>query len=64
MEDGFRILVSDFYASCGEVQKRTAEYRITNKERRRKQKKGFISSFEIPWSPFTGLWLAGAAEGG
>jgi hypothetical protein len=46
----------------GEVQKRTLEYRITNDEGNNRS--DLTSSFEIPWSPFTSLWLAGAAEGG
>ena len=35
-----------------------------NIELRRQLQEGLTSSLEIPWSPFTSLWLAGAAEGG
>jgi hypothetical protein len=47
----FRILACNFYASCIEIQKRTAEYRITNIELRMQLHEGLTSSFEIPWSP-------------
>jgi hypothetical protein len=35
--DGFRVLKQNFFAERVKVQKRTAEYRITNNERRRKK---------------------------
>jgi hypothetical protein len=38
------------------------EQRITNAEG--EKRRNLTSSFEIPWSPFISLWLAGAAEGG
>jgi len=38
------------------------EQRITNAEG--EKRRDLTSSFEIPWSPFISLWLAGAAEGG
>jgi hypothetical protein len=51
------LLVWDVSASCVKAQKRTAEYRITNNERRRKPKKGFDfiirnSLFDILHSSF------------
>ena len=46
------ILVCNFYANCIEVQRRTAEYRITNIELRRQLQEGLTSSFEIPCSIF------------
>ena len=38
------------------------EQRITNAEG--EKRRDLTSSFEIPWSPFISLWLAGAAQGG
>jgi hypothetical protein len=56
-------LKKNFFASFVEVQKRTAEYRITNYERRRKEQKRFNfmirnSLFDIRHSGFgISIWL-------
>ena len=61
------LLVWDVSASCVKAQKRTAEYRITNNERRRKQEKKFNfiirnSLFDIRYSVFgIPIWLRAKA---